>query len=364
MEKIQSKTITYLRFLLAVFVVFIHTKDFRVDGGGLYDFITVSISQVFTKVAVPTFFIISGYLFFINLQNFDKNIFLKKIKKRVFTLFIPYVIWNFIPYIYQIIKLILQNHTLNQIISYIKIKGLFNIFYIWQPDAIYNPTWLGTAAPNIYFPVNYPLWFLRDLIICIFILSPLIYWLLKYLKLNLLIILCFSYISKIWIDLPGFSIDAIFFFSIGAYLSIYGKNIIEECRKTEKISYILALTFGLIDCLLNGRETIIGYIIYPFYIIFGVIALFNLISKFLEKNIIQVNETLSQSSFFIYVTHTLLILKFSNWIVNKIIPLNNELFLIIKYLLIPVLTVSISLVIYLLLKKFMPKLLNILTGNR
>ena len=102
----------------------------------------------------------------------------------------------------------------------------------------------------------------------------------------------------------------------------------------------------------------------PFYIIFGVIAIFNITAFLIENEYVKVNKFIAKSSFFIYCLHALLMIKFSDFIVNKIIPFNTTIFEIIKYFMVPILTVCICLSIYYLLKRYFPKLLNILTGDR
>lgn len=77
MKKLQSSVIDWLRFPLAIAVVFIHSfgaYPFDLDtlhsgpftGMSIYNWIRICFSHVFTHIAVPTFYVISGYLFFCN----------------------------------------------------------------------------------------------------------------------------------------------------------------------------------------------------------------------------------------------------------------------------------------------------------
>ena len=63
-------------------------------GGVLYS-IEYIIGEI-TDLAVPSFFAISGFLFF---NNFSRDKLLAKWKRRVKSIVIPYVVWNLIPYI-------------------------------------------------------------------------------------------------------------------------------------------------------------------------------------------------------------------------------------------------------------------------
>ena len=104
-DTLLSKTISYLRFPLIVGVVFIHSNMLVVNIQGTiirYDkwpvvaFIMNQFSSVLADVCVPLFFFISGFLFFYN-SDFSKEIYIKKVKKRIKTLFVPYIIcYNFV----------------------------------------------------------------------------------------------------------------------------------------------------------------------------------------------------------------------------------------------------------------------------
>ena len=332
-------------------------------GGGalLADFIRVALSHVFLFIAVPVFFVISGYLFFRNLVQWNFPIYIKKLKSRFCSLFIPYIIWNTIPVLYIIAGLFIKHYSIFQILDFINIKGGLCRYFFAPPilRMIYI-NWFGQPVMAGE-PINAPLWFLRDLIILV-ILSPVIYWFVKRLGFYFLSILCLAYISTV---IPYHSVTtSIFFFSIGAYFAISGKNIIREFNGAAVNSFLLALSFGFVDCFFDGKLTITGSVLYPFYIIFGVVAVFNLVSWLIEKKNITINKTLAKSSFFIFCLHSLLVIKICRWFVNLILPYNNTVFSILKYFLVPTLTVCVCLRIYLILKRFTPRLLNILTGNR
>lgn len=59
----------------------------------LYNIIRVTISRIISHCAVPIFFLISGYLFFQGLHEWDTKTWKRKIRSRVKTLLIPYILW-------------------------------------------------------------------------------------------------------------------------------------------------------------------------------------------------------------------------------------------------------------------------------
>lgn len=79
-QKQISESISWLRFPLVLMVVFIHSSgfgEFQTDSFNfsalsdinLYDFSRILVSQILCQVAVPLFFIISGYLFYTKFDN-------------------------------------------------------------------------------------------------------------------------------------------------------------------------------------------------------------------------------------------------------------------------------------------------------
>ena len=107
-EQLQSKVISFLRFPLIVGVVLIHTqigtingimgdynKPLMFDGNfPLYESIFYLCSQILARVAVPLFFMFSGFCFFNNHNDFTIETYVKKLKKRGRTLLVPYILWN------------------------------------------------------------------------------------------------------------------------------------------------------------------------------------------------------------------------------------------------------------------------------
>lgn len=106
-SELQSKVLDWLRFPMILLVVYIHyygdnIPQTSIVGCCIYDSIRITISHVISRAAVPIFFLISGYYFFYNTDSFNYKIYIKKLRKRVNTILIPYLIWNGI-FILQIV---------------------------------------------------------------------------------------------------------------------------------------------------------------------------------------------------------------------------------------------------------------------
>ena len=98
MNTYLSYKLKVLSLIAIIFVVFIHANINIPDSTNfLYEnsaFLQYFISQGITRTAVPMFFIISGYLYFISFDG-TLNTYLIKTKKRIKSLVLPYFITSF-----------------------------------------------------------------------------------------------------------------------------------------------------------------------------------------------------------------------------------------------------------------------------
>ena len=105
MTKETSNKITFLSFICIIMVVMIHSGNVPYTYQGsdvsqnwlLAHIVEIAISSGVARIAVPFFFVVSGYLFFYNVT--DTDIFLwyhVKLKSRIFSLMIPYLMWSII----------------------------------------------------------------------------------------------------------------------------------------------------------------------------------------------------------------------------------------------------------------------------
>lgn len=381
-KEIQSQTIDYLRFVLIIAVVFMHTSmpkvDFsqssywlQINGPSIFSKLYMLFSGVMARVAVPAFYIISGYLFFLKTPQLTLKIIKQKEQKRFHTLVIPYIFWNLIIVLtfcaLQILKLRYSYYNLKSIIdscyTYMEENGWLNIFWNWKSWDI-GKTWLGTST-TMTSPINFPLWYLRDLIV-ISALSPLLYWLIKHLKKKWIYLTFLIWFTGVWTAIPGISSTSLFFFSFGAYMAINKENILQIIRKVEKLSYLLAPVFLITSTYYSAQQTTPGYFSLHLYIIFGIIAIFNITSRLIENKSIKVHRTLTSSVFFIYACHTtLLISKYDN-VVSKLWNLTNDMPILAPfiYLSTPFCKTFLCVLLYMLLKKILPKFTKVITGNR
>lgn len=379
-EKSLSYTIDVLRFPLALMVIFIHMvpatvslqeADFpALSGQGLLNIVYIAFSRVVPYVAVPTFFLISGFLFFINFREWSWDGYKKKMKSRLRSLVIPYFLWNTAVLAFIIIGKILSKHaSVGDIWNIILEKGGWHIYYDSHSWGQNLQNWLGD---NLYYagPIDIPLWFLRDLIF-VSACAPLIYWFVKKARIFGIALLFLAYVSKVWISVPGFTIAAVFFFSLGAYLAVNGLNIVTIVKKSKYVHLPLTLILLCLAVYYNGDKTVIGNNIFPFFVCAGVLTAFYIASLLVEKYGVRPKKILVSSCFFIYAFHSapfcpgcVHTMGIAKKVFHTIIPGQSLAEEWIVYLASPFLAAAICILVLMILRKISPKLALLFSGNK
>ncbi len=294
-------TIKQLRLPLIVLITFAHSySGVRVgytlwgDGWDTYEVLKIVVSQTLCKVAMPTFFVMSGYLFFANVTEWNVKTYLGKLRRRVKTLLIPYIVWN--------------------LLMAIKLKTFsLNIFWAFWYEAGKQIDWFGNEQ-LMTAPANMPLWFLRDLMV-VALLSPIIYIGIRKMGGWLLIILTPLYLSGVCAFIPGLSAYAVYFFTLGAFLGIRKMDIVETCMKFEKPSYTLAIIFGL-AMICTFRTPVFSSLMLCFRLA-GVVAVFCLANRIMgtvlmiqfrkemvsRRTVPMILQMVCDASYFVYLAH-------------------------------------------------------------
>lgn len=116
-EELQSQTLMWLRFPLALLVLLIHVNPQNreiftpIQTVDISHLTTASIYSIigragyyFSQVAVPFFFFTSGYFFFYKVRQWNIQCYKKKIEKRLKTLLVPYLLWNILALCFMILN--------------------------------------------------------------------------------------------------------------------------------------------------------------------------------------------------------------------------------------------------------------------
>lgn len=335
----QFEIFRQLRFPMIVLVTFAHSYGRVEDSFALlasdwntYEFLKLLVSQTLVKVAMPVFFIMSGYLFFANVDKWDVATYKKKILRRVKTLLIPYLIWNLL----MAVKL--KTFSMSMLWSY------------WNPAGT-QIDWFGHEQ-LMTAPANMPLWFLRDLMV-VSLLTPIIYILVRKFGYWLMAVLTVLYLSGVCAFIPGLSAYAVFFFTLGAFFSIRRMDMIEVFKRFEWPAYGLSVIFA-ISMLLTYHTSVFSSLMLCFRIT-GSIAVFCLASRILSTTSRRLPSLVCDSTFFIYLAHYVFFFSFIDTAFFALFG-TSTISLSIRYLLCPLLKVAILVCVYLVYKTCLTKI--------
>ena len=370
-DRVLSNTISILRLPLTVGVVFIHftMKDgfnyhgvvYGLDNPPFFFFVVNLFSEVLARVCVPLFFIISGFLFFFHF-NLNKESYIKKLKNRVKTLFLPFFLWNIIAAIIILGKSALPFYPDVKIVF--SFSRLFNtLFYNSDGNGIIvGPSFL---VPSMASPLDIPLWFVRDLMVMV-LLAPAHYWLIKITQgayVVLLGLLCFF--SPLYLSSSGYVgtlIMTSFFFSRGIFCSVRKVKIILFLRRF-KFFPIVYVIVAIVDAL--SKDLGFNEHLHKIGILFGVVSYVIFVFYLAEKTKVKVNRSLSASTFFIFSFHTLFMGDIGKIVFRLCkLPGDNSFIMLMIYFLVPIIVVIICYSLYVLLDIFALRLCGLLVGNR
>lgn len=328
MTNYLSRKITFFHVFGVLLVLPIHTFFPCTESFGFLRHLFI----LFCRSFQPIYFGLAGYLFFINIQGKIKH----KLQNRIWTLLVPYLIWN----VFCTLLMIIFIHTNidSPIISKFK-NEIEHITFIKQLAYIF---W-GPAAGH--------LWFIRDLMLVSLLSYP------------LLILLR----NNKWITLVTLGIIALlttqcqtaslFSFAVGGYLSINKINI-------QKIKMIVVFIAGVVFLGMLILFTCVR-------IEHNAIALMSwstaiLLWKLYDK-IITESSTFDLSPwrsffFFIYLFHDPWLHIICTYI-SRCMP-NNFISNSFTFISSQVIIIGISLIIAIFLNKTFPRLYALITGNR
>ena len=379
-DELTKNVISYLRFPLSVGIVFIHYNlaknpfsihgvEYGTDCSEWFIIFATFLSNVVSRIGVPLFYFISGFLFFYG-KEFCYTVYIRKLRSRISTLLIPYFLWNTLAilltlmYMLPLFASIMPNVQQTEIhLSLVRILKTY--FANFENEGIFVSPVTSSIPEKYPWPINVPLWYVRDLMLLV-ILSPLFYKAIRFAGKWLIFALGLLYFFFEPLVMPegGWTVSIIrssFFFAWGAYFSINRQDFINSMSKF-KYAPALYLPLAIADTLTKTAEY--NIFIEQAGIVVGIVSAIIIVSYLLRTNKVKVNDTLSKSSFFIYCLHTLIISEIGK-IVFLIFNLqDNTLSILFLYLFVPTITIIICICTYNILKKYVPFLHKLLTGNR
>lgn len=381
----DSVTIRLLRLPLALSVVFIHVGirasgseiDFTgMDGMNVFRLVICVVTNQLAGLAVPLFFMISGFLFF---QHYTAcrtpgerlGFYKSKLRSRLRTLLVPYAVFNALAVAGLMTAHMAQGHSLTHSIdTYLgDTKWISNFWDIHATGSITNI--LGISKPIAY-PADSPLWFVRDLMVTI-LMSPAIGLAIRRLKRWWLAVMLALALTGIWIPLAGFGATSCLYFSIGAWFAISATQISRFTSRHSRL--ILPLAAATLVADIAGDGSAADKYIHIAFILAGMLAVFHLaalsttqsaVSRLLAKE--ERHPFAGQAAFFVFAVHTLPLVYWGTRPVEWCKQLlwtnsHNGLICTAQYLSIALLAFALCLGAYGLLRLICPRLLTLLLGR-
>lgn len=345
-KPLLSEAITWLRFPLIFLIILLHCySTVRLPGEHeLYFRIIYPFSLWLGETGVPGFFFISGFLFFLSKKSYQQ-----KLNTRFFSLLIPYLLWN---------ALLLALHIVAFMVGYpqdINGKSIADYTVVDYLRAFWDR---GSYDNGNFVPILCPFWYIRNLLI-MSILSPVIYFIIIFLKEFFLIA-----VAIWWLFTPhnAFISQTILFFCFGAYYSIIGKNPLELFSKYKLFILLCCIFFAISDIVVHTIYlTHINLQIHRLALIFNIPALFLLADYCLQRGLTSKN--LSNAAFIVFSVHYPIVVIMRKICAAKL-GYASDLIHIPLYFVCVILATLISILIYICMDRYCPKVKNILSGNR
>lgn len=319
----DSLTIGRLRLPLAVAVVFIHLNMAvsgqsihwaTMDGMDFFRLVKCVVTNELANTAVPLFFIISGVLFF---KSFDREmtvgdvarLYGKKLRSRVRSLLIPYIIFNVLAIVGIISSQMHEGHSFAQTIDH-NLGGTKWLHCLWDSHVKGAATNILGYSKPIAYPINVPLWFMRDLMVAI-IFSPIVYYAIRWLRRGWLLGLAVLAMTGIWLPWPGFGVNCWLYFSIGAWFGINGVGMSQSLLRWRWWLMTVALILMGTDIVTDGMA--VDRYVHTTFLIVGSLTIYALMAGYIVRQQSQLKTGSSlvaqpwigQCAFFVYAVHTL-----------------------------------------------------------
>lgn len=304
----------------------------------------------------------SGYLFFRDINGqWDWDRYRAKLKRRLFTLIIPFLVWNLLAYLADLVWFGAKGLLINDYSTVVKYINDFSLSVFWniKPIGLHTVNWLGWPTPTAG-PMDLPLWYLRDLIVLV-LFSPLIWFCLNKTRGWALTLLFIAYISRIWFITLGFGITGLFFFSIGAFLGMRQIDITKMAANKFGWVMIPTIVLAVMAVYYRGTYTVIGQNIMPFYVITAVVSALHIAGRLVRRGC-QPNSFLVKSCFFVFACHDVEVKSVANTIIEKLF--DSAAVWPLQFGLIVILVLLFCLGIFFFINRWVPSLAKYLTGNK
>lgn len=337
------KKVIWFTFLFSLLVVWVHSYNAELFLGWSEDAADVYwaehlIGDFLGQIAVPGFFMISGYLFY---RGFRWEMLKGKWNRRIRSILVPFILWNFLYYI-----------------GYVTGSRL-----PWVTDVVGKgriPFTLGTAIDAVInYTYNYVFWYLYQLI-ALTLLAPVLYLLLKRWQTRIGLMAVLWWMAWKDIQLPAVNVDALIYYGTAASLAMV-KN--KRIWSPEESWSPCRAFVGAAFVLLSGWAYFWGLsrAIIPGFVLCRLLAVAGLWLILPEEKLPKPRDFMNYS-FFLYATHFALVRLINKTAARLWNPVKWEPFVL--FLVMPVLVLAISYLVGKWLRRYLPSCWKLLNGFR
>jgi len=344
-----SSSIAWVRFPLIMCVMLLHSYcTVPVPGGGhhLYFSLVYPFGLWLGESGVPTFFFISGFLFYVSTKSYRK-----RMASRVHTLLYPYLFWNSL-FLCIYLALWAAGHPLDILGKSISDYGAVDYIRAYFDR--------GESAGGNSGPVLCTYWYVRNLfLLCMA--SPLWFYLNKYLKAFFPLLLTVWWMTQYHNALLA---ESIFFFNLGACFAINGVNPLSAVNKFRVPFLLLWAVTAVAD--LAGHTVVAlpgAFFVHRLSLILNIFAFLLLGDRVTKGDRSKVNSFLAGSVFWIFALHDHLVIAFRRFLMARWGGA-SDLAHVALYWLTVVLVTAVCLVSYAVMKRLFPRLVKFATGSR
>lgn len=299
-------------------------------------------------IAVPLFFFMSGFLYFVGSADKGFNFLAWKNKSlnRVKSLIVPYIAWNL---------LVLALYAGIQYLTGYSSKEGYKLIADYQFVDYLKALW---ALDHSGMPMDAPLWFIRDLIGISIVFTIPLYYCLKYVGvLTMIALFVGGYVD---LHVVNISVVSVFFFAWGAFCAIKKFDLFTNVsERTSRLFGLAILGTLVLKITFYVLKSPIEHYFNLLYIYTTVSLIFGFLAPCIKKGVLKPMPFLASASFFIYAMHRPLQAIFRRYFFAIFHP-QSELLLCSLNILIPAIVIALCLFAFYIIKRYLPwlKFLN------
>jgi len=298
---------------------------------------------------VALFFFMSGYLYFVNIgeQKFSFAIWKNKSCNRVKSLVIPYILWNLL-----VLALFAAAQSLTGNAGTIQKDG-YKLIADYQFIDFLKAIW---ALDSTGFPIDGPLWFVRDLMITSIFLSYPIWWIVKRTGVCGLLTIFFAWHLDLVELVPGISFSCVFYFSVGAFCAINNFDLFSNVSK--KTSHQMGATIILslaVYSILAALHSENASLYRQVFTNITILLIFGWLASYIRERKVKAIAFLGNASFFIFAMHKplqVIVRRYSFAILHPA----SEIELSLMAIIVPAIVITLCLLAFYIVRHYMPYL--------